>query len=212
MNRVGLLAEGGTDEIILQPLIRRAIQAKLRTPPMNFGFLPLPFSPNGFGEIPKNLRMLLKLYYEPSERSRIECDLYVVVHDSRKTEVLQQEIRQILKDAPEFPSVYGLAVQETEAWVLGDIENVNRHVFRISPLPRLPRPPEKDPDPKATLTTLFVRPSSDIEFDRWNQECARLVAPHLRVDKVHDHCRKGFGRFLKALHVRLRGHRQRGSE
>jgi hypothetical protein len=159
----------------------------------------VPFSPNGFGEIPKNLELLVRLYQTPFERDRIGCNLFVIIHDSLKTRETQKEVRAILRGAPSFPAVYGLAVQETEAWVLGDIDNVNRHVFRLTPKPALPRSPEKDPDPKSTLTELFVKPSLAIEFDRWNTECARRVAPHLRRTQIATQCPKGFARFIREL-------------
>jgi hypothetical protein len=60
---------------------------------------------------------------------------------------------------------------------LGDIDNVNRRLFKIDPRPSLPFAPERDRDPKKTLTDLFVRPSKELEFDRWNVECARLGVP-----------------------------------
>lgn len=139
--------------------------------------------------------MLIK-YADENERRRIGCDLFVVVLDSRKTEEVQRQIKDVLRGAPDFPAVYGVAVQETEAWVLGDIENVNRHVLKVYPAPRLPKAPERDPDPKKTLNDLFIRASRVLEYDAWNTECARVVAPYLRKDTVAARCPKGFGKFV----------------
>ncbi len=197
MKKIGLLVEGAIDETILQPIITETLGGKGANRPPAFAVFPFP--PKGFGEIPKNLRILVRLYGDPQERDRLGCDLFVVVHDGRKTGTVQKEIRSILREARDFPAVYGLAIQETEAWILGDIENVNRNVFRIHPPPRLPHSPERDSDPKKTLTDLFIKPSKDIEYDCWNQECARLVAPHLRPAQVARHCPKGFGKLFSNL-------------
>lgn len=193
--RIGLLIEGGIDEEILPSLIRQLMDAVPEHRRRGWDFYRVPFPPNGYGQIPKNLKMLTRLYQDPIERQRIGCDLYVIVLDSRKTESVQREIKGVLKDAHDFPAVYGLAVQETEAWVLGDIGNVNEHVFKVCPQPTLPRAPEKDPDPKKTLNDLFVRASQVLEYDAWNTECARVVAPHLRAETVAVRCPKGFGAF-----------------
>ena len=141
----------------------------------------------------------MRLFGDPSERAHLSCNLFVVIHDSRGTDAIQKEIRTILKENPEFPAVYGLAIQEIEAWVLGDIENVNREVFRIKPFPKLERSPERDPDPKTTLTEMFVKPSKHVNFDRWNPDCARAVAPFPRSSQVSSPCPKGFGKFIESL-------------
>lgn len=199
MTRIGLLVEGETDEVLLPGLLRGVLGSLRGVSSKRVETLTFPFPPNGYGEIPKNLRMLVRLWAIPSERERLGCDAFIVIHDSRKTEAVQKEIRGILKNAPGFPAVYGLAILETEAWVLGDIENANRHVFKVDPMPPLPGPPERDPVPKKTLSDLFVRPSSEIEFDRWNCECARRVAPHLRHTQVAFHCKEGFGKLASRI-------------
>ncbi|MFH1024831.1 MAG: hypothetical protein V1809_15730 [Planctomycetota bacterium] len=167
-------------------------------------YYPMPFPPNGYGEIQKNLKMLVKLYEDASERQRIGCDFFVVVLDSRKTEKVQRQIKDVLRGAHEFPAVYAVAIQETEAWVLGDIGNVNKHVFKVDPEPPLPKAPEKDPDPKKTLEDLFVRASPVLEYDAWNTECARAIAPHLRKDVVAGRCPKGFGKFAVGFEQTIR--------
>lgn len=193
--RIGLLIEGGIDEEILQPLVEQLISVLPEHRRRGLDYYPVPFPPNGYGEIPKNLKILVRLYEDADERRRIGCDLFVVVLDSCQTEDIQRQIKDVLRQADGFPAVYGVAIQETEAWVLGDIGNVNKHVFKIQPEPKLPKAPEKDPDPKKTLVDLFVRSSAVIEYDAWNTECARVVAPHLRKDTVAVRCPKGFGKF-----------------
>lgn len=193
--RIGLLIEGGIDEEILPPLVEQLMSILPEHRRRGLDYYPVPFPPNGCGEIPKNLKMLVKLYEDANERQRIGCDLFVVVLDSRKTDEVQRQIKEVLRGAHEFPAVYGVAIQETEAWVLGDIGNVNKHVFKIHPEPVLPKAPERDPDPKKTLNDLFVRASPVLEYDAWNTECARAVAPYLRKDTVVARCPKGFGKF-----------------
>jgi hypothetical protein len=206
MMRIGLLSEGRIDEELLPPLLKQLIDPLPIMRQRKHVFFEFPAPANGFGEIPKNLKMLLKLRNDELEWGRIGCDLFVIVHDSRRTESVQREIRNILQSANGFPAVYGLAVQEIEAWVLGDIENVNRHIFKINPCPRLPCAPEDDPDPKRTLNNVFITQSDSIEFDRWNAECARQVAPCLRADQVKSRCQRGFGKLARDLRsVRLSG-------
>lgn len=189
--RVGLLLEGGIDEELIPPLLRQLIPERQGGGP---DYFLSPYPPNGFGAIPKNLRVLIELYRHAEERRRLGCDLFVIILDARKTDAVQREIKEILRKEPDFPAVFGVAIQETEAWVLGDIDNANRRLFKIDPPPRLPDPPERDADPKKTLTDLFIRPSPALEYDTWNAECARAVAPHLRQAQVAFRCPKGFGR------------------
>lgn len=199
MIRIGLLSEGSIDEVLLPSLLDQLI----KTIPISGGrrtaLFHFPYPSHGYGEIPKNLRLLTKLYQIPSEWERIGCHLIVIIHDSRGTERIQREIQEILRKTRGFPSVYGLAIQEIEAWILGDIENVNRHVFHLKPCPVLPYKPERDSNPKMTLENLFVKPSPTLEYDRWNKECAHLVAPHLRAAQVQQNCPQGFGAFAKAF-------------
>jgi len=202
--RIGLLLEGGIDEQIVTPLLGQLIAVLPEHRRRGLDYYPMPFPSHGYGEVLKNLRMLVKLYEDVNERQRIGCDLFVVVLDAHKTDEVQRQIKHVLRGAHEFPAVYGLAIQETEAWVLGDIGNVNKHVFKVDPEPPLPRAPEKDPDPKKTLVDLFVRVSPVLAYDAWNTECARLVAPHLRKDTVMARCPKGFGKFAIGFEQRIR--------
>lgn len=201
--RVGLLVEGGVDEELLQPLLSSVLGEVLPNGHTNISFVPFRFPLNGYGEIPKNLKVLSRVLENEAERERLGVDIILVIHDSRKTEEVQKQIKLLLREFP-LPHVYGLAVQEIEAWVLGDIESANRHVFRLRTLPELPHSPERDPDPKRTLTKLFVEASTHIEFDRWNRSCAQLVAVHLRWRQVVAHCPRGFARLVRKIEaVRL---------
>ena len=195
--KIGLLVEGAIDEEILPPLLKDVFGRLRDSDPIDT--MVFPFPPNGYGEIPKNLKMLVRLYQIPSERERLGCGLFVIVHDFRKTKAVRKEVSRILREAHDFPAVYGLAIQETEAWVLGDIDHVNEKVFQVSPVPRLALPPEQDPDPKKTLTELWVKPSREIPYDRWNLDCARLTAPHLRSSQVSRRCPRGFGKLVSSL-------------
>ena len=199
MKKIGLLVEGEIDEKLLEPLLRDTFGSITRERSEKLPSVTFPFPPNGYGEISKNLRTLIRLYQHPDERDRIGCGFFLIIHDSRKTEIVQKEVRRILQDAPDFPAVYGLAIQETEAWVLGDIVHVNRYVFRVKPMPVLCRSPERETDPKKVLTDIFVAPSTDVEYDRWNLECARLVAPYLRHTQVASRCPRGFGKLVRDL-------------
>jgi hypothetical protein len=198
--RIGLLCEAHIDEELIQPLLTELIGTKTKI------FFSFPVPPNGFGEIPKNLKILINLQNERDEWEKIGCDLFIIIHDSIKTENIQREIKTILRGAIHFPAIYGLAIQEIEAWVLGDIENVNRHIFKITPCPSLPHPPESDPDPKATLNNIFIAKSNFFEYDRWNVEGAKRIAPFLRADQVKFKCKKGFGKLANDLrNLRLNG-------
>ncbi|MBI5883361.1 MAG: hypothetical protein HZB91_09695 [Elusimicrobia bacterium] len=211
MIRIGLLSEGGVDEALLPSLLAQLAGEVPGIGKAEIDWRAFPFEPNGYGEIPKTLELLTKLYSIPSEWERLGCDLFVVVHDSRKTEEVQKDIKNILGAARDFPAVYGLAIQEVEAWVLGDIENVNKNVFKIYPLPKLPTAPERDKDPKKTLTDLFVKRSKEIEFDRWNAECARKVAEFVRASQVRRKCPRGFGAMVQSFRRARLGSRGGGA-
>jgi len=198
--RVGLIVEGEIDEEIIPPLLEQLHHDAAPLFNRQLEFHPMPYQPNGAGEVPKTLKFLVHLHANsPSEWQRLGCDAIVAVIDSRKTDTVHREIRGILRGAVGFPAVYGLAVQEAEAWVLGDIENVNRQVFKITPMPRLTVKPERDSDPKKTLSDMFVAKSTAIEYDCWNRECARQVAGHLRHRQVATNCPKGFGKLASAF-------------
>ena len=190
---IGLLAEGTIDENLLPPLIEKIFEGR------EVRFRHLPYPPNGAGEIPKNLKILTRLYQYEEEKRRIGCDLFILVHDSRNTQEIQKEIRSILRDAVGFPAVYGLAIQEIEAWVLAEHKHLNNHLFQIHPCPTLPHKPEDDPAPKKTLIELFLKRSERFEYDHWNTECAWAVAPYLRPKAIAFQCRRGFGAFLSDL-------------
>ncbi|MBI4028340.1 MAG: hypothetical protein HY360_25370 [Verrucomicrobia bacterium] len=83
---------------------------------------------------------------------------------------------------------------------------IDEHLYRLYGLTKdeLLCPPEKDSNPKKTLTELFVRPSTAIEYDVWNRQCARLVAPHLRHEQVAIHCPRGFKRLSADLKRKVR--------
>jgi hypothetical protein len=157
-----LIVEGGIDEEIIPPLLDqlRKEAAPLFSRPLEFH--PMPYQPHGAGEVPKVLKILIRLH-ATTEWQRLGCDAIVAVIDSRKTDVVQAQIREVLHSASGFPAVFALAIQEVEAWVLGDIENVNRHVLKIQPPPRLTAKPEQDSDPKKTLTDKFVLASNAID-------------------------------------------------
>jgi hypothetical protein len=114
------------------------------------------------------------------------------------------QAQRLLGAEPGFPAVYGLAVQEVEAWVLADIDELNRTIFQVFPQPKLPKPPERDPNPKKTLTDLFIKTSRTLDSQSWNAECARLVAPHIRVRQVERKCPKGFGKLVRRLRIASR--------
>ncbi|MDI6774554.1 MAG: hypothetical protein QME60_04050 [Verrucomicrobiota bacterium] len=95
--RIGLPIEGGIDEEILPPLIEQLMSVLPEHRRRGLDYYPVPFPPNGYGEIPKNLKMLVRLYANVNERQRIGCDLFVVVLDSRKTDAVQRQIRDVLR-------------------------------------------------------------------------------------------------------------------
>ncbi|MCX6844780.1 MAG: hypothetical protein NTX53_21160 [candidate division WOR-3 bacterium] len=196
--RIGLIVEGEIDEEVIPPLLDQLHREAAPLYNQQLEFRQMPYQPNGAGEVPKQLEYLIYLHTNsPSEWQRLGCDTIVVVIDSLRTDAVQDEIRDVLRGASGFPAVYGLAIQETEAWVLGDIEYLNKHVFKVDPAPNLPAKPEKDPDPKRTLSSMFVAASPVIEYDCWNRECARLVAGYLRHAQVATNCPKGFGKLAK---------------
>jgi hypothetical protein len=91
--RIGLISEGGIDEALLPPLLSQAARIALGMDEKDIAWAPsFLFAPNGYGEIPKHLRHLARLRSSfPSEWERIGCDLVIVVHDSRKTEIVQRD-------------------------------------------------------------------------------------------------------------------------
>ena len=74
MIRVGLLSEGGIDEALLPPLLGQLVRNSPGMGKVTIDWKAFPFAPNGYGEIPKTLRILTRLHLIPSIADAVTDD------------------------------------------------------------------------------------------------------------------------------------------
>ncbi|TCP55947.1 hypothetical protein EV586_103606 [Tumebacillus sp. BK434] len=170
--KVAFLGEGEIDDILLPPLITTIAKNKADVQ------WPLHFSADirknvgfgmGFGEVKVAVRKLVEALDADPAAFRKNFDYVIVLLDGARTTEAQNEIRELIEGKNEF--IFGLAIKEVEAWILADRDHVIEWLGigrRDCPTCRFWQAgysPERDPDPKETLTQLLQ--ASDSDYDVW---------------------------------------------
>jgi len=215
--KIGIIAEGPIDHVLLPELLGRISQDKA-----DFGW-PIdtedvaelfPVRKRGHGGVLDAIRRLVKAlntqYYDHA------C--FVILLD-RRTRAVQQEIRKLIRGKDRF--VLGVAIEEIEAWWLGDRTNTLAWSGLRDRLPEHCRygarkyKAERDPGPKKTLDEL-TRLSNrfDRHYGEGNTDMATEFAEDYwrhdaRLDEIASQCPKGFGPFQKKMTNRFRQARDR---
>jgi hypothetical protein len=205
--KIGIIAEGSIDHALLPALLTRIAQDKAgyRWPldPVDVAEL-FPFRKRGHGgvldAVKRLVRMLNTEYFDHA------C--FVIVLD-RRTRAVQRKIRRLIAGKERF--VLGIAIEEIEAWWLGDRTNTLAWTGFSPNLPgdchyaQSDYHAEKDRDPKRTLDELTRR--SD-RFDRCygegNVEMAREFADNhwrdnARLNEIEGQCPLGFVPFQEEM-------------
>jgi hypothetical protein len=170
--KVAFIGEGPIDDILLPPLITTIARTKAKVE------WPLKFHEDirseigfgmGFGEVKRAVRKLAEALERDPDTIRKTFRYIIVLLDGARTEEAQQEIVSLIENHDEF--IFGIAIKEIEAWVLADRE----HVIEWLGVTRKDCPqcrfwqagysPERDPDPKETLSELLK--ASDNDYDIW---------------------------------------------
>lgn len=209
--KVGLITEGPIDQALLPPLLSRIAQVRVGfTWPVRADDLDrtLHIRSTGHGGVLEKVRRLVQVLDDPDLRATFDHACFVIVLD-RRTRAVQEEVRQLISGRDRF--VMGVAIEEVEAWWLGDRKNTLAWAELDEPLRGLLRyaaqsyHAESDDAPKRTLSELTeeatrfdsVYGEGDVEMasefaERYWQDFARL-------DDIRGQCSQGFGRFDQAM-------------
>jgi len=204
--RVGVIAEGPIDEVLISALLQRIAQDRANfTWPAAPDDLAdyFPVRKRGHGGVVDTVRRLVELI--SLDPSLTDYAFFVIVLDQR-TIAAQREVRRAVGRRGRF--VRGVAVKEIEAWWLGDRRNTLNwaHLteqscqdFRYG---RKKYRAEKDDNPKRTLDEL-TRQSGAIDscYGDGNLELAVEFAEtwrdHARLGHVEAQCPQGFRPFCR---------------
>jgi hypothetical protein len=221
--KVGIIAEGPIDYHLIPALLERIARDRagydwpVRPDDLTDIF---PIRKRGHGGVLDLVRRLV----EALSQTVYDHAFFVILLD-RRTRPVQEQVRQLISGQDRF--VLGVAIEEIEAWWLGDRRNTLAWAHLA------PAPPahcryaaadyhaESDPAPKVTLDE-STRESE--RFDRFygegNVDMAEEFAEdywkdHARLDDIRAQCALGYGPFEDATTQRFRraaklsGHRPR---
>ncbi len=203
--RIGIISEGRIDQLLVGALIECIARerAKFTWPLMpNDAAEIFPVRKRGHGAVFETVERLVKA---------LEGSLYdqyaffVIVLDNRAT-AAQRRIRRLIRGQTRF--VFGIAIQEIEAWWLGDRVNTLEWFGLTAVVPKAARywgrryTAEKDPSPKRTLDELTqLSPAVDRRYGQGNaqlaQEFADVWKHTARLEGVEFQCPRGFRPFCQ---------------
>ena len=203
--RVGIIAEGPIDYALLPPLLSRIAREKAGfdwpLDPDDMAEL-LPLRKRGHGGVLDAVSKLVRAL----SSEHFDHALFVIVLDHR-TRPVQDKVRQLISGRNRF--VLGIAIEEIEAWWLGDRENTLAWSDLADSLPTECRyaardyKAERDDSPKKTLDELTRKsPRLDRYYGEGNLDMAREFGEDYwrdfaRLDDIALQCPQGFGRFQK---------------
>lgn len=206
--KIGIISEGPIDYALLPPLLERIARDKAAfTWPIEPDEVPERFSlrKRGHGGVLKAVRALVRAL----DTEHFDHSCFVILLD-RRTAPVQREVAKLIRGRPRF--VLAVAIEEIEAWWLGDRTNTLAWTgLKPSDLPEgLPYAAskykaEKDANPKATLDGL-TRLSD--RLDRYYGEGSLDLAEDFaeehwrssaRLDEISSQCPRGFGRFQRHM-------------
>jgi len=207
--RVGIIAEGRIDDVILMSLIGKIHEIAGKPYRLYVNDLrDFPLRKKGTGDVKGTTKRLIQflegsLRFPIEGRTSYECDIYCVVVDYKKTDTLRGQIKALIAGTSVEEFVYGVAIQEIEAWVLGDIKNVCSLLkLDVNNFPGI-NSPEDEVNPKAILS-VFINASSRSRYMKWNAEDAAEIAQYLDPEMIRTNCPKGFAPFYDELSKKIR--------
>jgi len=211
--KIGIIAEGAIDHALLPPLLSRIAEdlAQLAWP-LDTSDVAEVFRirKRGHGGVLESVRALVKALN--TEHYNHAC--FVILLD-RRTRAVQAEVKKLIRGKARF--VLGIAIQEIEAWWLGDRTSTLQWTGLKNELPSTCRyaadkyQAERDEDPKRTLDELTALSS---RFDRCygregNLDLASDFAesfwrPSARLREIAAQCPKGYLPFQDQMVNRFR--------
>jgi hypothetical protein len=221
--KIGIISEGPIDHVLLPPLLSQLASRDAGYEwPVETGDVaePLQIRKRGHGGVLEKVRALVKFL----TRDSLGYAFFVIVLD-RRTKHVQDEIRKLVAGKDGF--IIGIAIEEIEAWWLGDRTNTlawsgfthgTLPVCRYNvcnPKGQVVYAAEKDPEPKKTLDELTQHSTKlDFRYGEGNTELASQFAedhwkPNARLDEISVQCPNGFGEFRKLARQAFQASRQR---
>jgi hypothetical protein len=210
--KIGVIAEGPIDHALLPPLLERIarVRAGYHWPvrPDDLAEI-FPIRKRGHGGVLDTVRRLVAAL----STEVFDHAFFVIVLD-RRTRPAQEEIRNLISGHGRF--VLGIAIEEIEAWWLGDRGNTLAWAGLTKSLPPHCRyavadyRAEGDDEPKKTLDEL-TRESE--RFDRYYGEGSIELATEFaedywrefaHLDEIRAQCRVGYRPFERDVTQRFR--------
>jgi hypothetical protein len=198
--KVGVICEGASDFALLSALLRRIAADKAgidwRVTPDDVAES-FPVRKRGHGGVLEAVKRLISVLHTDA----FDHAFFVIVLD-RRTKAVQQKVRKLIRGKNRF--VLGIAIQEIEAWWLGDRVNTLAWAELDAPLPHHCRyaaegyRAERDKAPKKTLDELtelsdrFDRHYGVGNVDMANEFAEEYLVHHARLDDIAAECPKGF--------------------
>jgi hypothetical protein len=212
--KIGIIAEGPIDHVLLPALLERIARdrAGYEWPVTSEDVAELfPIKKRGHGGVLAAVRRLVRVL----DTVHFDHAFFVILLD-RRTRAVQQEIRKLLKNRDRF--ALGIAIEELEAWWLGDRASTLAWTHLAVPPPgsryaAAKYKAEKDPEPKKTLDELTRLSDRFDRFDRFYGEgntdmAADFAEDYWRhnaaLDSIRAQCPQGYKPFEKVATNRFR--------
>lgn len=205
--KIGIIAEGSIDHVLLPALLTRIAQDRAgfswpldATDVAEWFFL----RKRGHGGVLEAVRNLVRAL----DNAQYDHDCFVILLD-RRTRAVQEKVRRLISGRKRF--VLGIAIEEIEAWWLGDRTNTCAWAGFPHHLPqgccygRRDYNAERDRDPKGTLDELtrlsdrFDRVYGEGSVDLAAEFAEDYWAKGARLSEIATHCPKGFGAFERNM-------------
>jgi hypothetical protein len=205
--KIALITEGPIDRILLAALLSRiAAEREGIKWPVDAGDIADEFRirKKGHGGVLETVRSLVKALAS----SESDHSFFVIVLD-RRTKAVQNKIRRLVRGQDRF--VVGVAIEEIEAWWLGDRTNTLQWTsFAAAGLPSCRYAQqgyraEEDPTPKTTLNELtqlsdrFDRVYGRGNVDLTEDFAERYWRPNARLSEIAEQCPMGYVPFETAI-------------
>ncbi len=218
--KIGIIAEGPIDHCLLPALLEQiARQRADYSWPVSADDVTQRFCirKRGFGGVLASVRRLVEVL----ETGEFDHAFFVIVLD-RRTEAAQSAIKNMLANRDRF--VLGIAIEEIEAWWLGDRENTLAWSGLKNGPPHDCRyaqrdyRSERDKDPKRTLDELTrISDRFDRYYGEGNVDLAHDFAENFwrrsaRLDDIRGQCPQGYRPFEKAVTQQFRSAKRRSHE
>lgn len=210
--KIGIIAEGPIDHCLQPPLLERIAKERadydwpvLADEMAEFFFI----RKRGFGGVVETVRRLV----EALDAGKFDHAFFVILLD-RRTKAAQSDIKALLKNRNRF--VLAIAIEQIEAWWLGDRENtlvwsgLQDGLANDCRYGQQDYRSERDDNPKKTLDELTrISARSDRWYGEGNVDLAQEFAEDCWrrpawLNDIRDQCPQGYRPFERAVTQQFR--------